>query len=83
MKRFQSLLASLVLTFTLAVGAAAGDGISHTGSPAAQPTPTPSTQSSVEDEGTAVGEPAEGETTTLNLLFEAAFDCLNATLTLF
>ncbi|HLL77761.1 MAG TPA: hypothetical protein VK421_21060 [Pyrinomonadaceae bacterium] len=80
MKRFQSLLASLLLTFAIAAGAAARDGIIHTGSPAAQPTPTPS---SVENEGPAGGDSAQGETTTFDLLFEAAFDCLNATLTLF
>jgi hypothetical protein len=85
MKRFQSLLASFVLTFVLtsalAASAAAGDGIIHTGSPA--PSPTPSTGSSVTDEGPVEGETAEGEATTFDLILEAALDGLYGTLTLF
>lgn len=82
MKRFQSLLASFVLTVALAASAAAGDGIIHTGSPTASPTPPPANQTSDTGDGVVETETAEGETTALDLFFEAAFDCLSGAFTL-
>jgi hypothetical protein len=84
MKRFQSLLASFVLTFTLAASTAAGDGdgIIHTGRPAASPTPPPANQTSDTGDGVVETETTEGETTAVDLFYEAAFDCLYGALTL-
>lgn len=81
MKRFQSLLASFVLTIAFAVSAPAG--IIHTGSPEEEPPPASSSESDTTDDGVAEGETAEADTTTFDLLFEAALDCLHGTLTLF
>ena len=81
MKCFPSLLASFVLAFALAAPAAAGDGIIHTGSPASMP--PPATPGVVADADPLGGEPAADETTALDLVVEAALDCLHATLALF
>lgn len=82
MKRFQSLLASFVLAVALAASAAAGDGIIHTGNPAASPTPTPANQTGDTVVVVFEGETAEGETTALDLFTEAAFDYLYGAFTL-
>lgn len=82
MKRFQSLLASFILVVALAASAAAGDGIIHTGNPAASPTPPPANQTSDTGDVVFEGETAAGETTALDLFFEAAFDCLYGTFSL-
>jgi type 1 fimbria pilin len=84
MKRFQSLLASFVLVSALAATAAADGGTIHTGGAAVpQPKPTPTPQSIVADDGTVEGAEGMGEPTTLDLVVEAALDCLHAAFTLF
>lgn len=86
MKRFQSLLASFVLSFVLAVAfaasVAAGDGTIHTGSPGV-PHPTPTPDNIVVDDGPVEGEPDGGEPTALDLVVRAALDYLHAAFTLF
>ena len=81
MKRFQSLLASFVLVFVLAAPAAAG--IIHTGGPAATPPPPPPSVDESAVRGVVEVGTDEGESTTLDLVVEAALDCLQATFTLF
>jgi hypothetical protein len=80
MRQLQSLIASAVLTLALAATTAAGDGIIHTG---LTPPPPPATTSSVTDETPSEGEATEGETTALDLVVEAALNCLQGALTLF
>jgi hypothetical protein len=80
MRQLQSLLASAVLTLALAGTAAAGDGIIHTG---LTPPPPPATTSSVADETASGGEATEGDATALDLVVEAALNCLHGTLALF
>ena len=85
MKRFQSLLASFVLAFALslavAASAAAGDGTIHTG--VAGPTPTPSPENIIADDGPIKDETGEGERAALDYVLEATLDCLHAAFTLF
>ena len=81
MKRFQRLLASFVLVFTLAAPAAAG--IIHTGSPAPTPPPPSAGESSVGGVVEVEAGTDEGESITLGLVVEAALDCFRATFTLF
>ena len=82
MRQFQSLLASAVLIVALTATAAAGDGIIHTGL-TPPPPPPPATTSSVADETPSEGEATEGEATTLDLVVEAALNCIQGALTLF
>lgn len=87
MKRFQLPLASFFLLVALAAPAAGADGIIHTGNPSAPPPPPAPSGLLLDDDlpdgDTPGGETTEGGTTTLDLVLEAAFDCLHATLTLF